>query len=257
MPLDLAAALDRRGIAALPGVTMFLAWVVSSTASAVTVKLADGSQATAPRARSYPSPIVDDVVLIAKAGSSLYCLCALNAAPTPPPAGDPADPQEPPRNVVTTATFRPITTGTYRGTAWRDDTTNLVQGDSTGEGLNTGAAYYGAGPSSVTYLEAVSGTVRVKRNPGGPAGPQTPTLRLLAEEARPAGAPTTVDTLTGPPLSVDQEATVTLPLTWVTALLSGTAGGIGVGVPTPTPYLVMAGTSAWSAAFELTLQWKA
>lgn len=253
--LDLATALDTRGRRAGDPARVILGWVTDTAASSVTVQLADGSRATAPVLRSYASPQVDDVVLLLRSAGSLYCLGAFNAGPAAPPTGT-TDP-EPPRDQTTTQTFRPLSTGTWRGDGWRTDTTNLLQGDPSGEGLNYGAAYYGAAPSSLGIDPATAtGTLRIRRNTGGPAGAQTPILHLLAEEERPDVQPATVDTVIGPALGVNDEATVNLPATWVAALLSGTAGGIGTGIPAAAPYLALAGSSAWAPAFELAITWE-
>lgn len=261
MTLDLATVLDSRGKRATTTAGQLLGWVTASGVSTVTVRFADKTIATMPRLRTYAAPAVNDVVIVIKVGPALYCLGALNDGPSPPPAdpppaeGDGSSTVPPPAPVQRTLSFRPVSTGTWRAGnpgAWRTDTTDMLQGDASGGGINYGAAYYGTGPSGLTGA-AVVGTVRIKRLPGGDPDAVRPTLRLLAEQDRPAGEPVDTAQLLGPLLAVDATATVELPDPWTQALIDGTAGGIGIGVDATTPYLVIAGKSSWPAAAELTI----
>lgn len=271
--LDLSSALAVREQRknSRPPAQLMLARVVSSTGSTVTVVMNDdgnGDPVTAPKVRAYSSPAVNDVVILAKSGQSVYCLGALNAAPVPPPnpedygpelpsgggtSGGDMSPTPPPAPVQVTKSLRPISTGTYRGSAWRTDTTDLYQGQGTVAGIEYGAAYYGSALTALGAVEALSGTVRIQRIRAGFAPAVTPRLRLLTDIERPAGFPSFTQEFDGPLLSIDEIATVDLPLSWVTALLNGSAGGIGIG---GDAYLRLAGPSNWAPAMELTLTYR-
>lgn len=271
--LDLSAALTVRNqrLNSRPPAQLMLAWVVSSVGSTVTVVLSDSAEAeplTVPRVRAYSAPQVNDVVIIAKSGRNLYCLGALNSSPVPPPNPENAEPEPPsgggtsggemsptppPVRVELTKTFRPTFTGTYLASAWRDDTTDLYQGQVSISGVNYGAAYYGVGPSGLTGA-AVSGTVRIRRLSGGSRAPLAPTLRLLTDKDQPEGFPSFSAEIFGPALVVDEPATVDLPVSWVAELLAGTAGGIGIGGG--DYYMRLAGTSNWAPAMELTITYR-
>lgn len=271
--LDLSSALAVREQRknARPPAQLMLARVVSSTGSTVTVVMDDdgnGDPVTAPKLRAYSSPAVNDVVILAKSGQSVYCLGALNAAPVPAPnpedygpelpsgggtSGGDMSPTPPPVPVQVTKSLRPISTGTYRGSSWRTDTTDLYQGQGTVAGIEYGAAYYGSALTALGAVEALSGTVRIQRIRGGWAPAVTPRLRLLTDIERPAGFPSFTQEFDGPLLSIDEIATVDLPLSWVTALLNGSAGGIGIG---GDAYLRLAGPSNWAPAMELTLTYR-
>lgn len=272
--LDLATALivrdQRQNIR--PPAQLLLARVVSSTGSTVTVSLSDDPYAdpvTAPRLRAYSSPQVNDVVILAKSGQNLYCLGALNSAPVPPPnpenegpdlpsgggtSGGDMSPSPPPVRVEETKSFRPIVTGTYRGAGWRTDTTDLLQGQGTLAGQEYGAAYYGDALAALGASEALSGTVRIKRLRTGFSSSLAPTFRLLSDSEQPEGFPAFTREFKGPALAIDETATVALPLSWVTDLLTGAAGGIGIGAS--DVYLRLAGQSNWAPAMELTLTYR-
>lgn len=271
--LDLASALSVREQRknARPPAQLMLARVVSSSGSTVTVSLTDdpgGDLVTAPKVRAYSAPQVNDVVILAKSGQSLYCLGALNASPVPPPnpenegpplpsgggtSGGEMSPTPPAAPVQVTKSLRPIFTGTYRGTAWRTDTTDLYQGQGVIAGVEYGAAYYGSALTALGATEALSGTVRMQRLRAGLAASRIPRLRLLTHSDPPPGFPSFSQELDGPPLSVDEAVTVDLPLSWITALLNGSAGGIGFG---GDAYMRIAGQSNWAPAMELTLTYR-
>lgn len=271
--LDLSSALAVREQRkyARPPAQLMLARVVSSTGSTVTVVMNDdgtGDPVTAPKMRAYSAPQVNDVVILAKSGQSLYCLGALNASPVPPPnpenegpelpsgggtSGGQMSPSPPAAPVERTKSLRPIFTGTYRAGAWRTDTTDLYQGTGTVAGVEYGAAYYGSALTALGALEALSGTVRIQRIRAGFAVSRIPRLRLLTAIDPPPGAPVSTQFFDGPPLSIGEAVTVDLPLSWVTALLNGSAGGIGID---GDDYLRLAGPSNWAPAMELTLTYR-
>lgn len=255
MALDLARAVAKQQAKAAgvrPAGVPLLARVVSSTSTTVTATIGEET-VVVPKLRGYSSPLADDVVLVLKAGSSLYCLGPLNAGPTPvdaDPDGEDLPDLPPARSDTKTMTFRPVTTGTYRN-GWAADTSDVYQG-AAGNTTSYGAAYYGTGPSALGGT-AISGTVRIRRIPGGGAASVAPTLQLLTDQAQPAGSPASSAATVGPALAVGASATVQLPADWVTALLTGTAGGIGVA---GDAVIGLAGKSSWSPAFELTLQYR-
>lgn len=252
--MDLATALRIRDQKPRPGATTFLGWVQSSSSTTVTVKLADDtSSVTIPKLRGW-SPINGDIALVIKTGGALYGIGSLNDGPvTEPPPDEGDDP--PPTNPVRTATYRPYYTGTYRGSSWRSDTADVLQGDWTGKGLNYGAAYYGRGPSSLSGV-AVSGTVRIMRASGGAPQARIPRIRLLQHSYKPSGSPTVATgvVLDGPRLLIHQSATVPLPVSWVQQLIDGQAGGIGLGIA-DNAYLGLLGRKWWAPSMELTLKY--
>ena len=272
--LDLSSALavreQRKNVR--PPAQLILARVVSSTGSTVTVSVSDDLAAdpvTVPKIRAYSSPAVNDVVILAKSGQSLYCLGALNVGAVPPPPPDAEEPElpsgggtsggdmsatPPAAPVEQTKSIRPSFTGTYRGDAWRTDTTDLHQGQGSLAGVEYGAAYYGDAIVALAGVEALSGTVRLQRIRGGFAPAISPRIRLLTDRERPAGFPSFTQEFDGPPLSVDEAVTVDLPVSWVTALLNGSAGGIGIGGG--DGYMRIAGPSNWAPAMELTLTYR-
>lgn len=258
MVLDLATALAVRSQQVRPTLTHVIGWVTASTSTTVTVQLAGGDLVEdVPKLRAF-TPNTDDVVLMLNAGGALYCLGALNAAPTPPPEPEEDEDEDPapaPELVEKTRTWRPSFTGTYRG-SWRGDTSDLYQGDWTGRGRNYGAAYYGQnGPSAVSG-DAVSGTVRIKRLSGGVYAAVRPTLRLLDHKTRPGGFPSFSKSMQGPLMSIGDTRRVGLPTGWVQDLIDGNAGGIGIGVGTNSPYVHLAGKGVWGPAMELTITWE-
>lgn len=245
------AAREQRGVRT-PSTTM-LGWVVSSSGNEVTVDLGD-DVVTIPKVRDYSSPTADDVVLIVKTGRQLYCIGAVNAAPVAKPPVDETIPPAPTPVETRTRTFRPTSVGSYRDGRWRGDTTDALQGDWGGFGINYGSAFYGSGPGGLNGT-AVSGTVRVKRIAGGAGSSQSPTFRLLTERKR-SGFPDSSATFVGPALAIGQDWKVVLPDSWTQALIDGTAGGIGIGVASSSPYVRLAGPGSWSPSFELTIKWK-
>lgn len=291
MDLATALALKAQSTAARGrSLTGDIGTVTAYTATTVTVTVSNGGSMTVLKSRQYAAPAINDTVVLLGFGGTWYAAFAINAAPVAPPEQPdeeapsippkpkppppkppatttprpPAKPKpKPPSNVGTTPnpkptqkskTFKPIWTGSYRG-GWRGDTKDLYQGDWTGRGSNYGCAYYGNGPSALSGI-AVKGTVRIKRIAGGAYGAQHPTLRLLGAKSRPGGAPGYSATIRGPALAIGQTATITLPVAWVTRLLNGSSGGIGIGVGGSSPYVGLAGKGTWSAAFELTLTYK-
>jgi hypothetical protein len=85
--------------------------IVTGFANAnVTVTFA-GQTLTVPRLRSYTTPQINDTVVLARSGGSVYCLGALNSGPVPPPTDPPVIPDPPPGPGQLTATFHATFTG--------------------------------------------------------------------------------------------------------------------------------------------------
>lgn len=248
---DLAAALAASS--AVPAAGVVLGRVTAVSGRIATVALVDATL-TLPCIRSYTTPLVDDVVVVARAAQSGWVLGALGTTAAAVPAGDPAPPPRPAAATSGTETFTASSSGTYRGSAWRSDTAGLYQGDWTGRGVNRGGAWYGRGPAALAGT-ATAATVRLHRLAGGSAAAQTPTLTLLAGTARPAGAPSVLRTAAGPAMSVGQVVEHELPLVWAQDLIDGVAGGIGCYVAGSSPYVHLAGRDTSSAAMRLRLSW--
>lgn len=155
------------------------------------------------------------------------------SAPTPDP-GVPT-PALPPAQPVSEA-LRPQWSGSWRGGAWRTDTSDLYQGDYTGRGINSGACWWGRLPSGL-----LSAVVTLVRNAGaGAGGALSPTMTLLAGTSRPAGAATVLASVVGPAIERGKSAQWTVPAGWLAQMDAGTAGGIGItSGGSASPYLAL------------------
>jgi hypothetical protein len=215
-----------------------------------------------------------DTVLIQRVGATYWVAAVATAAPTVPPA--PPDPEDappadtgddapPPKPVVTTGSLvcHPVATSTYRDGSWRTDigsstSADTYQGRYAGSsfGRNSGFAFYGSKPASLSGATVTKATVRLRRLSSGDYAGRAPTLRLVTEKTRPSGSPTLHESLTGPSLTVGGETTFTLPDSWGQHLVDGDRGGIGIVGASDSPYIRLAGRDAWSAAWTLTLYWR-
>lgn len=270
--MDIATALAHtRRAGSTNTVAAFMAWVTASTATTIDVVTADGTTfAGIPKPRTYTAPAVNDVVQITRTAGALLCTNVYGNSVPPAPAADadlttdvPGVGFTPPTaDPTVTRTFRPISTGTWRGGTWRTDTINLIQGVLGGTGTNHGAAYYGRALAGTVGAQwtALGGQIRLVRLPGGAAGPQRPTLTLLMATDRSGQEfPHAYNdiSLRGPELLIGATALVDLPATWAAALLTGAAGGIGIGLwseDPPPAHLILAGATA-PAALDLALTW--
>ncbi len=229
--------------------------------------------------------VIGDQLLIARHGSIRWALAKVlpaPASPAPPtaspdaapplppplpPPGAPAPPALPaPNPIVTTGVLvcPAVQTCDYRNSQWRDDigpinSTDLYQGRfvTSAFGRNTGCAFYGTKPTTLTGATITKATVRLSRLRSGSFAAQSPTLRATTQSVRPAGAPTLNETTTGPSLRVDQQDNeFVLPVAWGQAFVDGTRGGIAIDVAADTPYMRFAGRGSWPTAFTLTLYWR-
>jgi hypothetical protein len=205
------------------------------------------------------TPAAGDVVLVQRQGSARWLIQTLFTAAPPTPA-DPPDTPPPPVPVTQTGTnvFTPNFTGSYRSGKWRTDTDNVIQGQYaySSYGENNGAAFYGRGPHGLNGATCTRATLKLRRQKAGDYAGRTPTLRLITTSTKPAGAPSYGSSTSGPSMAVDTSTTFTLPTSWGQALIDGTAGGIGLDAGGSNPYIVMAGKSAWSSAFVLSISWR-
>jgi len=201
---------------------------------------------------------VGDPILIARQGSARWALGRLFTAAPTAPANDPAPPSKP-TSVIGSLICGPVSTQSYRDGAWRTDRSEVVQGRwvSSGFGNNTGCAFYGSKPRSITGATVTRARIRVRRLAGGAFGATTATLRLVTQATRPAGAPTLNESTTGPRLAIKAtDNSFDIPASWAQAMVDGTRGGLAVHVADGSPYMVFAGKAQWSAAWTLTISWR-
>ncbi|MEU4168855.1 hypothetical protein AB0F46_18505 [Streptomyces sp. NPDC026665] len=215
-----------------------------------------------------------NIVLMARLGSLYYVVIVVPVAPTstpatPPPADtappDTGDAPPAPKPTVRTGTLTcvPTSTACYRDGSWRSDgdptnSFDLYQGRYGGSsyGRNTGAAFYGSKPHTLSGATCTKATLKVKRLSAGDFASRSATLRLVSQTSRPSGAPTLNETTSGPSLKIGDSTTFTLPTSWGQALIDGTRGGIAIAVSSDDPYIHLAGRGSWSAAMTLTLSWR-
>ncbi|WP_426568082.1 hypothetical protein [Streptomyces canus] len=214
-------------------------------------------------------------LLILRRGSTYWAIAVIGGAPAvpptpaPPPDAPPPDKGDPapaPKPTVTTGTLvcTPVATATYRGTSWRSDgdpvnSFDTYQGRYAGSsfGRMTGCAFYGSKPRSIAGATVTRATLKVRRLSGGDFAARTPTLRLVSQSTRPAGAPTLNESTSGPALAVNATATAfVLPNSWAQAMVDGTRGGLAMHVNSDSPHIHFAGRGSWSAAWTLTISWR-
>ncbi|RPE44171.1 hypothetical protein EDD90_7401 [Streptomyces sp. Ag109_O5-1] len=215
-----------------------------------------------------------NVLLLARLASTYYVINVVPAAPTTTPATpapadstpvDTGDTPPAPKPVVRTGTLTcvPTATACYRDGSWRSDgdptnSFDLYQGRYGGSsyGRNTGVAFYGSKPHTLSGATCTRATVQIKRLSAGDYAARSATLRLVSQTSRPGGAPTLNETTSGPSLTIGATSTFTLPTSWGQALIDGTRGGIGISVSSDDPYIHLAGRGSWSAAFTVTISWR-
>lgn len=237
-----------------PGLRLRVGEVTAGLSGGRITVLVDESSLKLPSVRGY-TPTVGDQVLVLLRGQGGYVVGALGSAPPPPPAPeDPVNPWKPPPPedpVKGSDPFKPVFTGSYRG-GWRGDTRNLYQGDWSGRGVNTGAAYFGLGPRGLRGATATRVRITLERLSGGIYGGQSPTLRLLTDKKKPAGAPAEVGPSTaGPSLDIGERRTFDLPVAWGQSMIDGNSGGVGIRVAGSSPYIQLNG-----ARIVLRIDWR-
>lgn len=199
---------------------------------------------------------VGDPVLIVRSGSRYYVTSLLRAsAPASPELPDPAPVPNPPA-VAGVLVVSPTTTATYRDSAWLTGEDATYQGSYGAFGLNTGVAFYGTKPRSLTGATVLGATLAVRRMAGGTYTTQTSTLWLITESAQPVGAPTRTSSTTGPALNVSEtDVDFTIPTAWAQAIVDGTSGALAIYDADGDPYMKLAGRQAWASAWTLRITW--
>lgn len=213
-----------------------------------------------------------NALLITRRGSTYFVFAAFPPAPAIPSTQDPAaappasDPSPAPKPPSTTGTLTctPVSTSTYRDGSWRTDigsvnSADMFQGRYAGSsfGQNSGYAFYGSKPHTLSGATCTKVTLHAKRLNSGVYAAQAPTLRLTTQKTRPAGAPTLNETTAGPSLAVGASTSgFVLPTSWGQALIDGTRGGIGMVPTSDNPYIQWAGRASWSGAGVLVIYWR-
>jgi hypothetical protein len=211
--------------------------VIMSTAvdGMVTVLLAGAS---VPVGASIPRDLtvaVDDLVLVGTdAGTWVLVRLGTGTLWTIPPDMATWTPPAPGRSQEAVS---PVGSGSWRGGAWRSDTSQLYCGDWSGKGVNQGGVWYGTGFRGRGTLSGLK--VPLIRRAGGVNGAQTPTMLLLPNDTRPGSWSAPVATVAGPALSINVWTDWYPPGAWLTALENGSAGGIGIGQAGASPYIVI------------------
>lgn len=248
--------------------------IALSTASGGACLVVVGGITVTARVATTLTIAVGNILLLARLGSTYYVTNVIPAAPastpaTPPPPDTPpvntGDKPPPPRPTTTTGTLTcvPVATSCYRNGSWRSDgdpvnSFDLYQGRYSGSsfGRNTGVAFYGSKPHTLSGAVCTKATVKIKRLSAGDFAARSATLRLVSQTTRPGGSPTLNESTGGPSLRVNDTSTFTLPTSWGQALIDGTRGGIGINVSSDDPYIHLAGRGSWSAAMTLTISWR-
>lgn len=208
---------------------------VSAWNSTTRIATIVGHPGPVPVLRHVTAIAVGDTAVVQVEGGQAWVIGVLGIAPPPAPETRPPDVAPPtvPPTGPTSVTLRPSWSGSWRGGAWRSDTSDLYQGDYTGRGINTGGCWWDL-PAGVT--SAVLTTVRGQ---GGAGAATAPTMALLAGSG-PAGAPAILATAAGPALLRGESADWVVPVGWIPQLASGAAEGIGItSGGSKTPYLVL------------------
>ncbi len=217
----------------------------------------NGQTVTVQAARGL-TPAVNDVVMIEKVGTLWYAVDAVDVTAGSQPSDTATGP--PPTVSTGTLTVTPVETRSYRSgsvTGWRTDDDDVYQGQYGGWGNHTGSVFYGTKPRSLAGATVTGATFRVRMLQTGSYPPGTATMRLMTNSVRPGGAPTLTSSTSGPSLVQGaQEDRFPVPVTWVQAMVDGTAGGLAFFTSSGSPYLRMAGRGSWSAAFTLSINWR-
>ncbi|WP_432169045.1 hypothetical protein [Streptomyces sp. 1222.5] len=256
----------------LAGQGTLIATATTSVSGGAVLATAGGITITV-RVANDLTPVQGDRLLVARHGSVYWVIATIPApptvAPTPtalpdtaPDTGDSA-PTPKPKTTTGTLTCVPTATACYRDSSWRSDgdptnSFDLYQGRYGGSsyGRNTGCAFYGSKPHTLSGATCTKATVKLKRLSAGDFAARAVTLRLVSQTSRPGGAPTLNETASGPSLKINDSTTFTLPTSWGQSLIDGTRGGIAIAVSSDSPYIHLAGRGSWSAAMTLTISWR-
>lgn len=198
---------------------------------------------------------VGDVCLIQRSGAQWFAVQRFYTA-APAVVDNAGVPAPRPPAVSGTLVCTPVETRSYRPGGWRTDTGDIVQGQTGGSGLNSGCAFYGTVPASLTGATVISAQVLVRRpSRGGVALARALTLWLVTETTLPSGAPTLTLSTAGPSLAWGGQSRWPVPTSWAQAMVDGTAGGLAVYEADGDPYVVLSGRSDFLPAFALSIDW--
>ena len=228
---------------------------VKAVSGSLLTVLIDGQESTLPALENAGGYTPGSLVVVARDASGSFVLGVIGTteAPTAPPNPPPVTPPSAPQKRA--ATLLPTFTGSWRPGGWRSDS-DVRQGDY-GYGNHVGAAFYGRQLAGLhaNLSETRRAVLTYRRTTGGVFAPQSPTVWTLSESSRPAGAPTRLASAAGAAVGVysDRTASWQLPQSMTDALLSGTAGGLGIYVAGGSPYIVLLGRSEFASAFQLSV----
>lgn len=212
----------------------------------------DGTNVTVPRLLGW-TPYTNDVVLLIGSAGFWYavgCLTAQQASSGPTPPVVPI----PPAATTGTATIQAYDSGSWRGGSWRGDTSNVIQGDYTGSGVNSGAWFYGDKIRGTLAGATVLGArIYVPRISGGVFGAQTATIRRHDRPSK-SGAPTYSGANAGTAsLAVNESGWIGLAASEIQPLT--TADG-GLGLVGASPYFVANSVAGDRQSGTLQIDWK-
>jgi hypothetical protein len=261
---DTRVSLTGQGTLVVTATTSVSGGAVLATAGGITITV---------RVTNGISPVQGDRLLVTRHGSVYWAIATIPAPPTVTPAPtaapdtspDTGDTAPAPKPVTTTGTLTcvPTATACYRDGSWRSDgeptsSFDLYQGRYGGSsyGRNTGVAFYGSKPHTLSGATCTKATVKLKRLSAGDFAARAVTLRLVSQTSRPSGAPTLNESTSGPALKIGDTSTFTLPTSWGQALIDGSRGGVAISVSSDSPYIHLAGRGSWSAAMTLTISWR-
>lgn len=202
---------------------------------------------------SYVPEVGQVVAVLVDRGRALV-LGTVSVPDTTPPV--PELPPDPPSQPVTgTNTFPATDAATYRGSGWRSDTSNVIQGDWTGNGINTGAWFYGTVVADSLPGVTVTGIeVYLRRQTGGVNSAQAAGVKGHAMPSR-AGAPTFTVGPQNVSLAVGNAGWYALPTSWGQQMVAGTLRGVGIQAPGASPYVVLAGLPTDGQSGALRISW--
>jgi hypothetical protein len=224
---------------------------VSGTGRALTVNL-DGTDVVVPRVLGW-TPYANDVVLLVGSNGFWYALGALTAQQSAP-APLPPDPGVPPTQPSSgTQSFQAIDSGSWRNGGWRGDTANVIQGDWTSAGINSGAWFYGDSIKATLAGKVVTGArLYVPRISGGVFGAQTATIARHSLNSK-AGTPSWWGTAGSVSLPVNASGWAPLEASQIQALV--TDGG-GLGLQANAPYFVANSITGDRQSGTLQIDWR-
>lgn len=234
---------------------IILAVAVGAKAGSTASAVVNGTTVTVQVARDL-SVAAGDVLVLTKFGAQWCAIARQYTAAPATPVNQPG-PVPNPGTVSGRAVYGPVETRSYRNGAWRTDNSTVYQGQYGGGGNHTGCVFYGGAPRSLAGATALSASIVVRREQGGAYAAQSTTMRLMTDATRPGGAVTLGATTAGPFLAVGASTgAFAVPVSWVQAMIDGTAGGLAFFVAGGSPYVRFSGLGDYGPAFTLTIAWQ-